>query len=191
MQAFLKNIALIAAIFMVALSTMNIAQANKIQLAYLQIEEVTENLNDKKITENTTKSAKGKYTHYKVMWKQPSNTNNEPLDLMFSDGVVISPQSAPLSLNGANIQHVNLRAINGLAGKTLTVINLEKTTVEVMLKFTGNNSDYAVRITPSSPSYTFTKSPSTLQTIKSYTVFGVEHILEGYDHLLFVLCLLL
>ncbi len=49
----------------------------------------------------------------------------------------------------------------------------------------------SLRLTPDQPSYTFTITPSSWQTIQSYTMFGVEHILEGYDHLLFVLCLLI
>ena len=41
------------------------------------------------------------------------------------------------------------------------------------------------------PSFTVAVNPSPLQVFKTYVQLGVEHILTGVDHLLFVLCLIL
>ncbi|WP_057831818.1 HupE/UreJ family protein [Colwellia sp. TT2012] len=158
----------------------NVAKANKIQLAYLQIEAVT--CSDTTIVSNSC---------YQGMWKQPAATGNAPLSLQFSQGVKFSKKAAPALLNGANIQSFTLITSQSLADKTLTIFNLEKTDVEVMLNYKSIDNDYSVRLTPARPSYTFVASPSSWQTIQSYVVFGIEHILAGYDHLLFVLCLLL
>lgn len=167
----------------------NTASANKIQLAYLQIESQIE-----AAPLNNTMSTADKSSveiNYQGMLKQPANKGNVFLNLQFSDGVTITNKSAPVLLNGSNIQYFKLTALQGLASQSITIINLEKTITEVMLKYTSQNSEYSVRLTPSQPSYTFKQSPSSWQTVQSYTQFGIEHILEGYDHLLFVLCLLL
>ncbi|MCJ8318089.1 MAG: HupE/UreJ family protein [Colwellia sp.] len=155
-------------------------RANKIQLAYLQIE-----------TLPCSAKADNSNSCYQGIWKQPAAASNAPLSLQFSEGVKISKKALPTLLNGANIQSFTLITSQSLADKSLTIINLEKTDVEVMLNYKSIDNDYSVRITPSNPSYTFVASPSSWQTIQSYTFFGIEHILEGYDHLLFVLCLLL
>lgn len=182
------------------LLSMTPAQANKIQLAYLQIESQIEKQSEKKVAGQKAKQDKLQNPNadnntvtiqYQAMWKQPANSNIEPLSLKFSDTVVITKKTAPVILNGSTIQYFTLSASSGLANKSITIVNLEKTNVEVMIKYSDSDNEYAVRLTSSAPHYTFKKSPSSWQTIQSYTLFGIEHILEGYDHLLFVLCLLL
>ena len=53
----------------------------------------------------------------------------------------------------------------------------------------GNSQ--TTRLTPASPTMVVTAAPTSFQVAKTYTVLGVEHILEGWDHLLFVLCLMM
>jgi hydrogenase/urease accessory protein HupE len=47
------------------------------------------------------------------------------------------------------------------------------------------------RLTPSAPSFVVKAAPRALEVARTYTTLGVEHILTGFDHLLFVLALLL
>lgn len=47
------------------------------------------------------------------------------------------------------------------------------------------------RLTPEVPSATVLAKPSAAQVWRSYFAIGVEHILEGWDHLLFVIALVL
>jgi hydrogenase/urease accessory protein HupE len=47
------------------------------------------------------------------------------------------------------------------------------------------------RLTPDEPSYVVEAEPSRGQVAMTYLVLGVEHILSGVDHLLFVLALLM
>ena len=170
------------------------AQANKIELAYLQIEKI--DINDKKHNVNNYLDKNqdiNSHTnmYYQAIWKQPANSTNNTLSLQFSDDVIINEKPSTIYLDGANIKQFTLIAKHGLAGKTLTIANLEKTNIEVMVKYTSKHNDYSIRLTPLIPDYTFKNVPSSWQTIQSYSEFGIEHILEGYDHLLFVLCLLL
>jgi len=47
------------------------------------------------------------------------------------------------------------------------------------------------RILPVNPTFIVVGSPGPLEVVATYTTLGVEHILAGFDHLLFVLALVL
>jgi hydrogenase/urease accessory protein HupE len=47
------------------------------------------------------------------------------------------------------------------------------------------------RILPVHPAFVGRASPGRLEVVRTYTVLGIEHILSGFDHLLFVLGLVL
>lgn len=49
----------------------------------------------------------------------------------------------------------------------------------------------ALRLTAAEPSATIAAQPDRMQVLRSYFVIGVEHILLGWDHLLFVIALVL
>ncbi|MBL4799329.1 MAG: HupE/UreJ family protein [Oleispira sp.] len=129
---------------------------------------------------------------YQVMWKQPANTAaSDALQVQFSDGATLSKKVAPILLNGSRINHFTLTTKNGLTGHKLTINNLLKNDAEVIVKYDDHGQAGSIRLNVSNPSYIFQQAPSSFQTIESYTLFGIQHILEGYDHLLFVLCLLI
>ena len=54
-----------------------------------------------------------------------------------------------------------------------------------------DGSTQLARLTPSSPSFVVEATPSKIEVVRSYLTLGVEHILGGVDHLLFVLALLI
>ncbi|GAH16014.1 unnamed protein product, partial [marine sediment metagenome] len=79
-----------------------------------------------------------------------------------------------------------------LAGETITIDGLTATQIDVMvrIKFADGSTQSAI-LRPASPSFTV-PSPETKATIAwIYMRLGIEHILQGIDHLLFVLGLLL
>jgi hypothetical protein len=47
------------------------------------------------------------------------------------------------------------------------------------------------RVLPLEPRFVVTASPSAFEVMQTYTLLGIEHILHGVDHLLFVLALLM
>jgi len=47
-----------------------------------------------------------------------------------------------------------------------------------------------IRLTPGEPTFEVSNAPSQLEVVATYFSLGVEHILLGIDHLLFVLALL-
>jgi hypothetical protein len=54
-----------------------------------------------------------------------------------------------------------------------------------------DGSTQVTRLTPSAPSFVVEGAPRALEIVRTYSVIGVEHILTGIDHLLFVLALLI
>jgi hydrogenase/urease accessory protein HupE len=54
-----------------------------------------------------------------------------------------------------------------------------------------DGSTQVTRLAPSSPSFVVEAAPGALEVARTFTVLGVEHILTGIDHLLFVLALLI
>ena len=55
----------------------------------------------------------------------------------------------------------------------------------------ADGTEQLARVMAMSPSFTLKPSPGPLEVVATYTVLGVEHILSGFDHLLFVLALLM
>ena len=54
-----------------------------------------------------------------------------------------------------------------------------------------DGSSQVTRLTPSAPSFVVAAPAGALGVARTYTVLGVEHILSGIDHLLFVLALII
>ncbi len=81
---------------------------------------------------------------------------------------------------------------DGLAGRRIAVEGLERTDLSVLLRAVLRDGQTARTILqPDSPSYLIPRQPTSMQVAGSYLALGIEHILGGFDHLLFVLGLLL
>ncbi|HSR51750.1 MAG TPA: HupE/UreJ family protein [Acidobacteriota bacterium] len=80
---------------------------------------------------------------------------------------------------------------DGLAGRHVGVEGLERTEISVLLRATLRDGQTAGAILqPDSPSFRIPSQPTSTQVAGSYLRLGIEHILTGFDHLLFVLGLL-
>jgi hydrogenase/urease accessory protein HupE len=81
---------------------------------------------------------------------------------------------------------------DGLAGATLGVAGLEAARTTALLSITTLAGGGTQRVlSPRAPSLVVPRDPGALEVVGSYSMLGVEHILRGPDHLLFVLGLLL
>jgi hydrogenase/urease accessory protein HupE len=80
----------------------------------------------------------------------------------------------------------------GLAGGTISVPGLENTSTDVLVRYelTGGAGE-ARRLTPDEPFFTVPSDPGIIDVLESYFSLGVDHILWGFDHLLFVFALIL
>src|SRR4029079_16745313 len=74
----------------------------------------------------------------------------------------------------------------------ICITGLTTTMTDVLVRLERlDGSAQVTRLTPSAPSFVVEGAPHAWEVARTFTVLGVEHILTGIDHLLFVLALLI
>lgn len=85
-----------------------------------------------------------------------------------------------------------IKCAKPLTGRGVRLDGMESTASDALLRYQSHSgTTQAARLTPANPQATIAAKPGRMQVAQTYFVTGVEHILMGYDHLLFVLCLVL
>lgn len=130
---------------------------------------------------------------YSVKWKVPMKG-----DLVLSLKPVLpdscSERIPPSSMQsgGAMITRWSLTCAGGIYRKQISIDGLENTMTDVLVRIVHRDGvTQMVRLTPVEASFEVAAKTSNLDVIKVYTALGIEHILLGVDHLLFVFALLL
>jgi hydrogenase/urease accessory protein HupE len=94
--------------------------------------------------------------------------------------------------NSAYTERWTVSCTGGLSGGTIRIAGLGATTVDVLVRLERlDGTTQVTRLTPSSPSFVVAAAASAVGVARTYTVLGIEHILTGIDHLLFVLALII
>lgn len=131
---------------------------------------------------------------YDVLWRVPALDESTPLAMRPQfppEAVDTSPRRSSYA-GGASVQRWSVRVAGGLAGKTIAFPELPQTRVDLLVRLVrADGSAQVTRILPTAPRFEVTASPGPFEVMHTYTVLGIEHILAGFDHLLFVLALLL
>jgi hypothetical protein len=150
------------------------AVAHEIRPAFLQIREI----------EPST---------YDILWKTPAQG-----DMRLALNIELPPdcrdfgQARTTPVNAAVIQHWRSQCNGGLAGKTVVIANLETSLTDVILRFEPlSGRPRTLRIQGAEPRAVIPARQSPVELAQIYFRLGVEHILSGVDHLLFLLCLLM
>ena len=151
------------------------AQGHEVRPAYLQLREVDAQTWD-------------------VVWKVPATTDERRLVL----DVVFDATTRPVGLHEANfvnatfLQHWRVRRAGGLAGTQVTIAGLQSTLTDVLVRVERlDGTEQTLRLTPAAPTFTLVAAVGPTMVAKTYFALGVEHILAGFDHLLFVFALIL
>jgi hydrogenase/urease accessory protein HupE len=77
-------------------------------------------------------------------------------------------------------------------GGRIGISSLEAAQTDVLVRVAPLNTPVqALRLTATEPTTIIAKAPDRWQVAKTYFVIGIEHIVFGYDHLLFVVALVL
>jgi len=131
---------------------------------------------------------------YAVTWKVPLQ-GGRPLSLSpaLPDNLEqIGPVSGRV-MQGSNVEQSTWRATSGsLVGGTIAIDGLTATPIDVILQIDMvDGSEHSSILRPASPSYVVPERASRWAVAAEYWKIGTIHILEGYDHLLFVLALML
>jgi hypothetical protein len=131
---------------------------------------------------------------YDVLWKVPGRGENLRLGLYveFPEGTTtITPPRATIA-NNAFTERWTVKRPGGLPGGTIHIASLSATMTDVLVRLERLDGTVQVtRLTPATPSFAVEAAPGVLDVARTYSVLGVEHILTGIDHLLFVLALLI
>jgi hydrogenase/urease accessory protein HupE len=80
----------------------------------------------------------------------------------------------------------------GMNGKPVTISGLAEARTDAIVRVVRlDGTEQVGRILPSAATFTVKPSPGNFEVARTYTVIGIEHILLGFDHLLFVLALVM
>jgi hypothetical protein len=131
---------------------------------------------------------------YALLWKVPGQGENLRLGLYVELPADCTSVSEPraVMVNNAFTERWSVRRAGGLTGATIRIAGLSATMTDVLVRLEHlDGRAQVVRLTPSAPSFVVAAAPSAWEVARTYAVLGVEHILTGVDHLLFVFALLL
>jgi len=133
-------------------------------------------------------------TRYDVLWKVPALDETTTLKVapIFPEGArALTPVHSSYAA-GTAVQRWRIEVDGGLADKAIEFSNLPAARIDVLVRLErADGSVQLGRVLPLDPRFVVTASPAPFEVVQTYTVLGIEHILTGFDHLLFVLALLL
>lgn len=152
-----------------------LARADEFKPAYLQLTQVD-------------------HETYDVLWKIPAIDESTTLKVtpQFPDGAEMLMPVRSTFARGVTVQRWRMRVPGGLDGKAVVFTHLSATRIDVLARLVRVDGAVQLeRILPTSPRFVGRPSLGRLEVVRTYTVLGIEHILTGFDHLLYVLAMLI
>ena len=131
---------------------------------------------------------------YDVLWKVPAIDESTTLKVkpQFPDGTEALTEVRSTFSRGITVQRWRIRVPEGLDGKSISFSPLSETRIDVLARLVRLDGTVQLeRILPVHPSFVGRRSPGRMEVVRTYTILGIEHILSGFDHLLFILALVL
>jgi hydrogenase/urease accessory protein HupE len=94
--------------------------------------------------------------------------------------------------DGAYVERRTIRRDGGLAGQAVSIEGLSATSTDVLIRVESlEGAIQTERLSPTKTSFVIQAVPGSGEVATTYLRLGVEHILFGFDHLLFVLALVI
>jgi len=131
---------------------------------------------------------------YDVVWRVPALDQYTRLALQpyFPEGTDNLTEPRAVFVDGALVEHWRIRRQGGLVGQTIRIEGSATTVSDVIVRVERvDGSSQVERLKVDDPQFTVAAPAGTGDIAWACLVLGVEHILGGTDHLLFVLALLL
>ena len=174
-QARMTLIGIFLFIVLIFVSFIPIADAHRLQPAYLEVNE----------------QSAGKFS---VLWKRPY-VAGRPMNIApqlpsgctnLTEPVVHTPPTAAIERWLVDCGE------GGITNNTIVIAGLSATQTDTLLRIQLiDGSMHTSVLRPDYPSFLVPEKASKSKVAGSYLMLGIEHILGGFDHLLFVLGLLL
>jgi hydrogenase/urease accessory protein HupE len=174
MRSSLNRINLLL-VWLVCLLSPAITHAHESRPAYLEITEVQQAI-------------------YDITWRRPARGDRVlAMQPVFPEHCAIQGKVANYLSSGAHTSRWSLECKDrGLADQTIAIDGLAQTITDVLVRIQFLDGTTLTQILkPNATAFVVEGSPDSWKVMADYFVLGVEHILGGIDHLLFVLCLLL
>ena len=130
---------------------------------------------------------------FAVVWKVPA-LGDLRLGLYVRMPDACKPKSEPVGSieGGAFFERWSMICAGGIKGQEIAIDGLRSTLTDALARIEyRDGSTQVARLTPETPHFIVSGVQSTLAVAQTYFVLGIEHILSGLDHLLFVLALIL
>ena len=149
-------------------------QRTEVRPGYLELREVEANI-------------------FAVMWKVPGQGEYRlAIEPRFPDFCRWIGERLTAQTGGAFFERGRIRCERNIGGERISIDGLSATQTDVLARIEARDGrTQTARLTPGQPDVTVSADPSRLEVVWTYLQLGIEHILTGFDHLLFVLCLVL
>lgn len=93
---------------------------------------------------------------------------------------------------GAYTERRTIRRDGGMAGQTVSIEGLSVTATDVLVRIESlGGATQTERLSPTNTVFVVQTAPGAWEVAATYLRLGIEHILFGFDHLLFVLALVI
>jgi len=168
-------IRLIVAIWALAVIVVGQAEAHDLRPAYLAITETAPDA-------------------YAVLWKVPAMGDRRlAITPQLPRSAIESTPREGVFLADAYVERWAVRAPAGLTGDTIAIDGLADSRTDVLVRIERLNGEVSTaRLTPANPSFEVPAAAAGWQQVAAaYSWLGIEHILLGVDHLIFVLALIM
>ena len=137
-----------------------------------------------------TETAPGRYD---VLWRTPLLSGMPlPVALKLPAGARNVTEPGVRAFPDSIVERRLVEVDGGLAGKRVEFVGLQATITDVLARVQLRDGAYSTTLVhPSKPWIDIAGSQGALAVFGTYLKHGIDHILLGYDHLLFVLALML
>ena len=156
------------------LACAGVAQADVFRPAYLEIRETGAD-------------------RYEVLWKVPLQGDMRPgVQVRFPSGTIELTPRQGVFTGTVYVERWRVSRPGGLAGQILGIEGIAAGVTDVIVRVERSDGTSQVeRLLPQRPEFRVQAASGAFEVARSYLVLGIQHILGGIDHLLFVLSLLL
>ena len=131
---------------------------------------------------------------YDVRWKAPAQSEVMvmPIKPVFPPGSAMTRPLISSYASGATVMAGQVKIPGGLSGKTIGFDGLASTGNQALVRLVRmDGSEELHRVSPADPKLTISEVPDAMSISARYAQLGIEHILLGFDHLLFVAALVM
>lgn len=129
---------------------------------------------------------------WSLTWKQPVATASAPVALPIPPGNCSFAEDTVLRrVNAAYLGNAKLQCDGPLGGQGFVIENMALGSDALLRVAPLSGQVQSLRLSGRNPSVTILSEPAQTQVFSTYFVIGAEHILMGWDHLLFVIALVL